>query len=411
MSTNYILLLMTIYLLRYSKALDSSFDHHNLNPKPIIIDTDIFSDVDDVGALAVANALHNCGKADLRAVMINTNSEYGSLAASVSPPARKQASVRITNKNPRVGKTVKISDYETNPLTTHSPKTQAINTYFSNPSIPIAALRPLTRETFHDTRHYRLGEYASKLAHVENFPRSLANASSAPEPVDLYRSSLASAANASVTIISLGFLTNLAALLSSPPDAHSSQTGLELVSSKVRELVVMGGRYPSGWEFNFGWQVNSTREVFSRWPRSVPVTFSGYELGSKVFSGGRLGELAEGESPVLAAYQWYGDRCNTTRASYDPVTVLYGVMGLGGLGGREFFEYANENGYNVVGEDGSNAWVEDGEVRNQHWLRLRDGVRGEEVGEMLDMLFARGAASSQCCFPGACEGSMKMNVQ
>jgi hypothetical protein len=54
-------------------------------PKPIIIDTDIFSDVDDVGALAVANALHNCGLVDLQAVITNTESEYGSLAASVSP--------------------------------------------------------------------------------------------------------------------------------------------------------------------------------------------------------------------------------------------------------------------------------------------------------------------------------------
>lgn len=55
-----------------------------LGPKPIIIDTDIFSDVDDIGALAVANTLHSCGMVDLRGVVINTDSEYGSLAASVS---------------------------------------------------------------------------------------------------------------------------------------------------------------------------------------------------------------------------------------------------------------------------------------------------------------------------------------
>ena len=55
-----------------------------LSPKRIIIDTDIFSDVDDIGALAVANTLHNCGIVDLRAVVINTQSEYGALAASVS---------------------------------------------------------------------------------------------------------------------------------------------------------------------------------------------------------------------------------------------------------------------------------------------------------------------------------------
>lgn len=52
--------------------------------QPIIIDTDLFSDVDDVGALTIANVLHNCGLADLRGIVINTPSQYGPLAASVS---------------------------------------------------------------------------------------------------------------------------------------------------------------------------------------------------------------------------------------------------------------------------------------------------------------------------------------
>ena len=52
--------------------------------QPIMIDTDIMSDVDDVGALTVANVLHNCGLADLRGIVINTHSEYGSLAANVT---------------------------------------------------------------------------------------------------------------------------------------------------------------------------------------------------------------------------------------------------------------------------------------------------------------------------------------
>ena len=53
---------------------------------PVIIDTDIMSDVDDVGALAVANVLHNCGLADLRGIAINTHSLYGALAANVRLP-------------------------------------------------------------------------------------------------------------------------------------------------------------------------------------------------------------------------------------------------------------------------------------------------------------------------------------
>ena len=49
----------------------------------ILIDTDLMSDVDDVGAITVANVLHNCGLADLRGIAINTHSKYGALAANV----------------------------------------------------------------------------------------------------------------------------------------------------------------------------------------------------------------------------------------------------------------------------------------------------------------------------------------
>ena len=50
-------------------------DNTDLTPKPIIIDTGIFSDVDDIGAVAVANTLHSYGKEDLRAIVTNTPSE------------------------------------------------------------------------------------------------------------------------------------------------------------------------------------------------------------------------------------------------------------------------------------------------------------------------------------------------
>jgi inosine-uridine nucleoside N-ribohydrolase len=266
---------------------------------------------------------------------------------------------------------------------------QAINTHFSNPNIPIAALRPLTNATFHDTWRFRLGEYASKVAH--NFPRTLQHASSTPDPIPLYRSILANAPNASQTLISIGFLTNLAELLRSLPDAHSPLHGIELIEQKVAELVVMGGKYPSGWEYNFASNVSATRIVLTEWPASVPMTFSGSELGSRIFSGQRLPELAGRESPVLAAYQWYGDRCNTTRASYDPVTVLYAA------GVESLFEFANVGGFNEIAEDGRNRWVEDGIDRGRRWLRLRKGVEETFVGDMLEYMYVGDP------WEGACE--------
>lgn len=78
-------LVTTIFCLLISSLSTTNAVNNNTSHggKAIIIDTDIMGDVDDIGALAVANVLHNCGMADLKAVMINTNSSYGSLATSV----------------------------------------------------------------------------------------------------------------------------------------------------------------------------------------------------------------------------------------------------------------------------------------------------------------------------------------
>ena len=56
--------------------------------KKLIIDTDIFSAVDDVGALAIANVFHNAGDAEIVGVMVNTPSKWGPLAVSVRPLLR-----------------------------------------------------------------------------------------------------------------------------------------------------------------------------------------------------------------------------------------------------------------------------------------------------------------------------------
>jgi hypothetical protein len=95
---------------------------------------------------------------------------------------------------------------------------------------------------------------------------------------------------------------------------------------------------------------------------------------------------------VLAAYQWYGDRFNTTRASYDPVTVYYRVCGLG-----QVFEFANGDGFGEIEADGRDAWVVDGTVGDQHRLGLKDGVSNEEVGELLLDQFCAHNGMGGCC--------------
>jgi inosine-uridine nucleoside N-ribohydrolase len=57
-----------------------------------------------------------------------------------------------------------------------------------------------------------------------------------------------------VVFVAIGHATNLLALLRSPPDSVSAQTGYQLVAQRVARLVWMGGSY---WvhkrvEWNFG---------------------------------------------------------------------------------------------------------------------------------------------------------------
>ncbi|KAF2168700.1 hypothetical protein M409DRAFT_65135 [Zasmidium cellare ATCC 36951] len=313
--------------------------------QPIIIDTDLFGDVDDASALAVANVLHNCGLADLRGVAINTHSKYGAPAAS------------------------------------------AICSYFGNSHVAISAIRPLTNETFFDDWQYLRGEYASKVAY--NWPGAVKDAFQTNTPVSMYRSILAAADSHSLHIISIGFLTNLADVLRSTADSISPLSGTQLLEAKVSELIVMGGQYPSGWEYNFGGgDPESTAYVLANWPRSVSITFSGNELGGNIYSGREVLERAPADSPVLAAYEWYVTRGSVTRETWDPVTTLYGIVGMRGfqkLGVAPLLRYGNRFGYNkIVSSNGSNAWINDTSVRNQHWLELGYGVQNTTMADLIN---------------------------
>ncbi|KAF2447948.1 inosine/uridine-preferring nucleoside hydrolase [Karstenula rhodostoma CBS 690.94] len=316
----------------------------------LIIDTDIFSDVEyirpqlagknDAAALLLAATLPNVS---LLAVNVNYPSAYSPLAAS------------------------------------------AILNHYAHATTPIGQRRPYTNASFFDDWAYELGEYASKVAyHYSGGSLPWFTAEQAWDPVQLYRKTLAASADASVTIASIGFFENLAALLDSSGDAYSALDGYELVAEKVKKLVVMGGGYPSGREYNFwGNDPLATAHVVNTWPRAVPVTFLGTEVGEVVLTGARLTAGGPRDDPVGAAYRWYVGY-NATRMSWDPLAVAYAVLGLG-----TWFEYGNVAGYNYVFANGSNMWVADDGVTNQHYLRL--AVDNVTVADELDELYLKGA--------------------
>ena len=163
----------------------------------------------------------------------------------------------------------------------------------------------------------------------------------------------------------------------------------------------MGGRYPEGWDFNFGGEdPESTTYVINHWPGDVNITYSGGELGENIYSGQRLAQESPPDSPVLAAYEWYVGRCSTIRESWDPLTVLYGVLGLDGfssIGMKPPFAFAGQYGRNsITSNNASNAWVNDTTVTNQHWLRLADGVTNSSVAWLLDEFYIQDPLVQRC---------------
>lgn len=88
------------------------------------------------------------------------------------------------------------------------------------------------------------------------------------------------------------------------------------------------------------------------------------------------------------------------RESWDPLTTVYGILGLEGfgkIGVRAALAFGNEAGYNsVTSANGSNAWVDDGGVRNQHWLRLAEGVTNSSVAWLLNQLLTADPLQEMC---------------
>ncbi|KFZ00088.1 hypothetical protein V500_01176 [Pseudogymnoascus sp. VKM F-4518 (FW-2643)] len=270
--------------------------------KNLIIDTDLFSDVDDAGALLLAATSPNV---NLLAVNINHPSTYSALAAS------------------------------------------AILAHYGHSEILIGIRRPLTNITFFDSWYYALGEYTSKVAFQwSGGSLPWGHAEEAWDPVALYRKVLSEAKDGSVTIASIGFLDNLSGLLNSTADSYSDLSGRNLVARKVAELVVMGGGYPSGYSWNF-WGSNSslTAHVINTWDGRV--VFVGDDVGKDVKSGGELMSAGPKTDPVRMAYIYYS--YYVPASSWDPLAVLYAIGGLGGL-----FKLGNKYGYNHVEAGGAN---------------------------------------------------------
>lgn len=292
-------------------------------PLPVIFDTDMGPDYDDVGAIALLHAYADSGKAKILATIAST--KYEGVAAVLN----------------------------------------VFNTYFKKPDIPIGVPKG-NALILKDWQHWTDTVIAK-------YPHAIKNNDEVPDAVEVYRKILAQQPDNSVTIITVGFLTNISNLLQSKADKYSSLTGKELVKRKVKNLVSMAGKFPAGKEFNV--EKDSTASIYAYKHWEKPVKFSGFEIGEKIKTGLPLVKnKATKNSPVKDVFALclpMAKEDNQGRMSWDQTAVLVAIAGYEPY-------YTLKAGTIQVAEDGSNTWNDKGR-KHRHLVEARPPSEVERV--------------------------------
>lgn len=250
-------------------------------PVRIIIDTDLRSDVDDAGTLALAHALADNGACELIGVIASQTGPY--IVGAID----------------------------------------AINTWYGRGHVPIG-LSPVDDQRFRDP-------YAPYIGDPDNFPSSQTN-ETATESTLLYRRLLNESADGSVKIVVVGGQTPLHLLLTSgidyEGDGSINRSGFDLVSAKVKGLYIMAGNFVDGShrEHNIALDLDAAQYIAANWP--TYIVYSGFEIGRYVITGG--GYTDPHNNPVAMAYKLYpsgGVGHIGGSASYDQTILYYSILG------------------------------------------------------------------------------------
>lgn len=302
-------------------------------PVRIIFDTDMDSDVDDVGALAMLHGFANLGDAEILAVMVSSLNPWSPGAADV------------------------------------------INTYYGRPDIPIGAVQRFGV--------YHKSKYARRLC--EEFNPNVKLGEDMPEATLLYRKILSSQPDTSVVVVTVGDLTNLSKLLQTEADQFSELKGIDLVKKKVKRLVCMGGRYPADQDprpwGNFKSDPHATQHVVAAWPTRIYFTGGG-AFADSVPTGRIFFREQYKHTPMAHAYKLFLESWKRNwHHSADLIAVYVAVKGH-----QPYFRL-EERGYNHIFEDGTNLWrLAPNDERHYLVSEFAEGIDPKVIGEKFDAM-------------------------
>ena len=320
-------IIISLILFFFSGLSVASIPHKSTAAKQkVILDTDIDSDVDDVGALAMLISMHRKGIVDLLGIVTTSDDPYAPVCVS------------------------------------------SLDTFFGYPDIPVGFFMGQPALTNHS-------RYTKFIAN--EFPSKIHSYSEAEESTFLYRRLLSQSLDESVTLITIGHLSSLQRLLQSSPDKISPLYGKELVRKKVKRWICMGGQFPKGKEANF-YRPDPQATVYclNLWEKEV--TFCGWEVGNSVLTGGSdLKNQLSAENPVYRAYELFNQFAG--RPSWDQIAILQLTDKV-----NTFFSYSDK-GHCKVTSDGSNTW-EKGKTGNHRYVTIRHAVDVEEIESYIESL-------------------------
>jgi inosine-uridine nucleoside N-ribohydrolase len=287
----------------------------------IIFDTDFGGDADDLGALAMLHHFIDKKACEVLAIMSWSNEQFAVSAID------------------------------------------AVNRFYKHPQIPIGTSVGIKAPI----------DWNYNKSIADHFPFQL-NQNNVPNTTTLYRKVLAENADSSITIVTVGPLSNIKKLLESKGDSLSILDGAALIKKKVKQFVVMGGQFPSGkkeWNFD-GNMPGVTKYVIEH--LEVPIVFSGYEVGVYVLAGDIFNRI-EKNTPLYIGFMhfsqfapWVSHRFEgkiLQNPTYDQTAVLYAVQGGIGLYWDKI-----DGGKCVADEFGGNTWIP-GAASKHAYLKLK----------------------------------------
>src|SRR4051794_17116460 len=210
-------------------------------PTPVIIDTDVGTDLDDAMALGIAFRAQQMGYLRIKAITTSNSLDKA-------------------------------------PSFVHTMITYA---GYTLAQIPIGAYKGV---------NFCSGEGDNYAAQTTVALGLVPNASRAtfPDALTVLRATLAAAADSSVVIITLGGHGNIAALMQSPADGISPATGAQLWNQKVLRLVAQGGGQPPSaattsytspsWGYNYHCDGAASAYMLSH-NGNVPIILNPIEAG------------------------------------------------------------------------------------------------------------------------------------